>query len=214
MDGTPPTSLTLRGVRLRVFPYEAVSEAIRQAGDFYEANVLDDLRALYPVQRTIVDVGANIGNHAAYWSAFVPHEAIVAFEPVPESFTLLRLNLRHDPSARLHRKALSDHRGLVWMAVDRVNMGRSRVAATGSLRVPCLRLDDVPLRFVSLIKVDVEGQQGAVLRGARRTIERWRPMLLVEDEEGLVPETLARLGLRYVRVRSWPGANHLWGPVA
>ena len=210
----PPTSVTLRGVRLRVFQYEAVSEAIRQAGDFYEADVLDDLRALYPEQRVILDVGANIGNHTAYWSAFVPHEAIVAFEPVPESFTLLRMNLRGDPTVRLHQKAVTDHSGWETMTVDRVNMGRSCLDPAGSLRVPAVRLDALPLRNVSLIKVDVEGCQDRVLLGGQRTIERWRPLLLVEDAEGLVAPTLARLGLRYARVRSWPGANHLWAPVA
>ena len=69
--------VTVRGIPLTVYQHEAVSEVIRQTGDFYEADILDELREMYPTQRTIVDVGANIGNHSAYWLLGVFFETTV-----------------------------------------------------------------------------------------------------------------------------------------
>ena len=100
--------VTVRGIPLTVYQTEAVSEVIRQTGDFYEAAILDELREMFPTQRTIVDVGANIGNHSAYWSAFVPHTAIHAFEPVPNNYELL---IKNAPGAVCHPAALSDVQG-------------------------------------------------------------------------------------------------------
>jgi FkbM family methyltransferase len=205
--------ILLRGVPLELFEHEAVCDAIRAAGDFYEAPLLDELRSRRPSEGVIVDVGAHIGNHSVYWSAFVPHAAILAFEPAPETFALLyrNLGLASRGTALADRVALSDRCGSLTMRVDPVNMGRTRVDPDGELRVRAARLDDYGLDGVTLVKVDVEGWQEHVLEGARETLARCRPALLAEDEEDTVEPTLAGLGLDgYRRVASWPGANHLW----
>ena len=120
-----------------------MSEVIRQTGDFYEAAILDELREMYPEQRTIVDVGANIGNHAAYWQAFVPHTLLHCFEPIPDNYELLLLNA---PGAVNHPCALSDVNGWLRMRLDPVNMGRSHVVNTrGDLKVNARRLDSFGL---------------------------------------------------------------------
>lgn len=201
----------LRGIRLALYQYEAVSEAIRQAGDFYEAVILDELRERFPVQRTIVDVGANVGNHSAYWSAFVPHTAIHAFEPVPSNYNILRLNLRGNPRAACHPTALSNCIGWALMEIDNVNMGRSRLAAGGTIRVAVASLDSFELEDVTLIKIDAEGHEPHVLAGARHTVARWHPAILVEDNDGRFDDHLAEAGVEgYRRTREWAGANSLW----
>jgi FkbM family methyltransferase len=202
------STVELRGVTMHLYEYEAVSEAIRQAGDFYEAGILDDLRARRPRERVIVDAGAHIGNHALYWSAFVPHEAILAFEPVPESFALLAANLAGDPTAICYQSALSDAPGMLRMSVDDVNRGRCAISDDGTLEVSAMTLDSLELDGVSLFKVDVESHQARVLAGASKTLERDRPAVLVEDEDGSGARVLAELGYRHVA--EWPGANHLW----
>ena len=193
---------------MTVYAQEAVSEVIRQTGDFYEADILDELREMYPVQRTIVDVGANIGNHAAYWSAFVPHTAMHCFEPVPDNYELLLLNA---PGAVCHPAALSDVQGRVKMAADWQNMGRSHIARRGDFRVTTRTLDTFHLDDVSLLKIDVEGYEGKVLMGARRTVMRSHPAIVVEDEHDAFGDHLMWAGISgYRKTREWSGANDLW----
>jgi FkbM family methyltransferase len=200
--------IVVRGVPLTVYRYEALSEAIRQAGDFYEADILDELREMYPTQRTIVDVGANIGNHSAYWSAFVPNTAIHAFEPVPDNYELLLLNA---PDAVCHPCALSWGRHRVAMKIDRVNMGRSSFSTLGDFWTTARALDSFHLEDVTLIKIDVEGVEAAVIGGAKETISQWHPALVVEDWNDSVGLYLADNDITgYRRTREWPGSNALW----
>jgi len=195
-----------------MFDHEAVCDAIRAAGDFYEARVLDDVRARRPREVGIVDAGAHIGNHSVYWCAFVQPAWLLACEPQPEVHALLAANLAPYPQARAECVALSDTARTVRLRPDPVNRGRATIADDGTLAAPAVPLDDVPLPGgVSLVKVDVEGHQAHVLLGAFHLLHRWHPALLVEDGEGIVERTLAlmRLG-RYRRVMEWPGANSLW----
>jgi len=203
--------VTVRGIPLTVYQHEAVSEVIRQTGDFYEADILDELREMYPTQRTIVDVGANIGNHSAYWSAFVPNTAIHAFEPVPDNYELLVKNV---PDAVCHPSALSERSGRLKIELDRVNMGRGHVVtmdAGPALWVTARSLDAFGLDDVSLIKLDVEGHEGKVLGGAVWTIGHSHTAIVVEDEWDEVGDHLMWLGIKgYRKTREWPGHNDLW----
>jgi FkbM family methyltransferase len=113
---------------------------------------------------------------------------------------------------RVEAIALSNTAGMAELRILTQDPGRSTIDDAnvlkdpdGSLRismtVPTMRLDDYDLQDVSLIKVDVEGHELAVLQGAERTLRRSMPNLLVEIEErhragGIrdVSAFLARLG--------------------
>jgi Methyltransferase FkbM domain len=77
----------------------------------------------------------------------------------------------------------------------------SRIEAIETWSVPMLRLDDAGLMDIAAIKIDVEGAELEVLRGAWMTLQRWRPLLSIEIEERhrtgstrAVPELLRDLG--------------------
>ena len=63
--------------------------------------------------------------------------------------------------------------------------------------VQTARLDDYQLPPVGFIKIDVEGHEEAVLRGAAQTIARNRPVLMIEIEERHNPGALGRLFERF-----------------
>jgi hypothetical protein len=76
-----------------------------------------------------------------------------------------------------------------------------RIEAVETWSVPLLCLDDAGLADVTAIKIDVEGAELEVLRGAWMTLQRWRPCLSMEIEERhrtgrtrAVPELLRDLG--------------------
>jgi FkbM family methyltransferase len=159
----------------------------------------------------VVDVGANLGWHALHAALQPKAEMVVAFEPDPFNAWLLERNLSENgidnvvvdsravgasPSVgRLHR-------------YKSANFGRHSLAADhghGSRSVPVTDLDGALAnlglggRPVSLIKIDVEGYEPAVIAGAARTLERTDALILEYSPElsqsgGLsVQDMMARL---------------------
>lgn len=177
-----------------------ISDAIRETGDFYEANILD---AIAPRIKggTLVDVGANIGNHTAYLSAFVPHRMVMAFEPIPDNLDLLYPNVEPFPRTIVYEVALSAlERFGAEMRVEASNYGHGRMATGGPILVTTRPLDAYRVHDVTLLKIDVEGHEPDVLAGARDTIERCHPLILIEDWEG----AYAALLPGYHLAGSWP----------
>lgn len=197
-------AVDLRGVRLALHPEgEGVSDGIRRSGDFYEAEILDYLRDTYPEHRVIVDAGANVGNHTVYFATFLTHDRIYAFEPVPANYALLRQNVGPMPTVRTYQIALSDGDGSLRMEPNPANMGACLVDAVGAIEVGAITLDTLELRNVTLLKLDVENHEAAVLRGAARTIARCHPLILTEDWSY---GEIARLLPEYALEKAWPEA--------
>jgi FkbM family methyltransferase len=137
---------------------------------------------------TAVDVGANQG-FFAYALADVA-DRVVAFEPNPDYALFARVMLRG--RATVHRLALSDKPGRATFYVP-VDHDGTVLHLAGSLKrthgqfprnraydVEVRTLDSFALADVRFIKVDVEGSEREVLDGARATIARDRPGLLLE----------------------------------
>jgi FkbM family methyltransferase len=104
---------------------------------------------------------------------------IIAFEPDPGSFARLCNKVAALPakdSMTLHRAATGATNGRVRFSGDgtpAASMG------TGDIEVDCVRLDDVLQDVPTFIKMDIEGAELDALEGARRTIERYRPVLTI-----------------------------------
>jgi FkbM family methyltransferase len=158
-----------------------VSDGIRRTGDYYEAPILDYLAQHHPMHDVIVDAGAMVGNHTAYFAAYLQYSAIHAFEPVPSNLELLRSNVAAYPSVVVHPVALSDRPRWLQMSTNTANMGACLVQEAGELLVEAVALDGCQLGHVTLLKVDVENHEAALLAGARRTLGRDHPLVLLED---------------------------------
>lgn len=174
-----------RTIRMRLpNASDHLQRLVRTRGRFYEDQMLETVGCTLPEDACVVDVGANIGNHTLFWSA-VAGARIIAFEPNPKALTLLRSNLElNDLAGRveLHAVALGsrDGRGDV-VDCNPLNMGTATVAHSGHGEIEIRRLDDViGQRHIDLIKIDVEGMEVEVLRGAQATLRRCRPILLIE----------------------------------
>lgn len=140
-------------------------------------------------RRNAIDAGANKGVYTYFIAKYARHT--YAFEPNPKMFRILRRNV--GSNVTVSPVALSDATGeaelrIPFLAKGHSNQGASlsRVKVQGSFTpvvVATARIDDLALDDIGFIKIDVEGFEDAVLRGARRTIERDRPTLLIEIEE-------------------------------
>ena len=90
--------------------------------------------------------------------------------------------------------SLSDQSGVTAMRIVQADPGRSTIdrenvldtvggGRVATIDVPVKRLDDLHLNHVGLVKIDVEGHELAVLRGAMDTLRRNRPTIVLEAEE-------------------------------
>lgn len=148
----------------------------------------------------VIDVGANVGFYALLAAKWMRGRGEVhAFEPFPETARRFERNLELNSQLRsmvqLHRIALSDFVGKARMNVpDQGNQGCNHLGPTGDCEVEVSTLDAFcerqRLTRVNLIKVDVEGAEVALLKGAEATIRRFRPILMIEVN----PATLQRSG--------------------
>jgi FkbM family methyltransferase len=151
------------------------------------------IRSLVKPADTVVDVGANIGYYALLFAKSIGKNGrIIAFEPEPDNLVELRLNVDRNGlrNTEIHPFAVGARAGTVAFARGinggvRASDGPETDAA---IQVPMVALDDVLAGPVNVIKIDVEGYEGEVLRGARKAIERWRPNLFVEIHPRMMAE--------------------------
>jgi FkbM family methyltransferase len=133
------------------------------------------------LKRHAVDVGAHIGTHAIFYAEH--SELVSCFEPHPVAFACLEHNLRKWRNVNLYNVALSDHRGTISMIDCPGNLGASRTVEGDEIECVTLDMvfgDDEDLDF---IKIDAEGDEIGILLGATKTIERYRPVMLIELNE-------------------------------
>lgn len=163
-----------------------------------------------------LDIGANIGNHSVYFDKIFSR--VCAFEPNPSTYQILAFNASYSKSVRTYSYGLGDVSGVFDLYEDPENFGGSSVKNFGWVRqkpVPITihRLDDLDIDFTNLelIKIDVEGLEANVIRGGSKVIEKYSPIILLEQhaKEFCMPngesETLSLLqsmGYRFCWKRS------------
>ncbi|MGH9169591.1 MAG: FkbM family methyltransferase [Acidimicrobiales bacterium] len=166
----------------------AIGLALRRSGEYEPELTALVKRHLREGQR-FVDVGAAFGYFATLAGTIVgPTGSVAAFEPGPQNRSLLLLNLAMNgvTASEVHQLALSDTPALYLYSSSGANgfltpfRNKPEELATHAL-VQAVRLDDViGPRPVDMMKIDVEGAEGLVLKGAVETLERCHPMLFCE----------------------------------
>ncbi|PZW45721.1 FkbM family methyltransferase [Humitalea rosea] len=152
---------------------------------------------------TMLDVGAHDGLLTLPFSR-LPASKVLAFEPLPRAFARLAAVLADGHGGAvpahvtLHPEALGDHDGVItlslpvldgvpqeqWASTAKDYAGYDlRRIAVEQIRVPLRTIDGLGLTDLTHLKIDAEGAEYEVLRGARETLRRCRPVITVEIEE-------------------------------
>ena len=129
-------------------------------------------------RRVVVQAGGNWGAWPARLSDLF--DSVYTFEPEPTSFMALCLNTRDKLNVIRFQAALGERHGCVGIATSAGKSGTAHVDGTGT--VPVLTVDDLALEHCDALLLDVEGYEIQALLGARLTIDRCRPVLLIEDK--------------------------------
>lgn len=185
--------LGIKNCRHGVFAYNRndafIGMSLDQYGEWCEFEI-PLLRQFVNIGDTVIDVGANIGTHTIPLANFVgPSGFVIAFEPQPRLFNMLATNatLNSLENVCLHRNAVGAEKSVITMQTlppsdTFFNFGA--VPLTGdkaSENVECVTIDDLRLENCSLIKADAEGMESDIIAGAVETIEKYKPILYVEN---------------------------------
>lgn len=138
----------------------------------------------------VIDIGANLGWHALHAAKHDNVEMVVAFEPHPFNAWLIERNLAENGIGNVivDARAVGAAPGIARLyRYKRTNFGRHSLASDhgfGSRSVPLTDLDGalaalgLASRAISLIKIDVEGYEPAVIAGAKATLKRAAALIL------------------------------------
>jgi FkbM family methyltransferase len=161
------------------------SDILRTSG-FYQSRPLRHLyrSGLLKPGASVIDVGANIGNHTLFFANILAASTIHAFEPNPMVLPILKrnieLNMLQDVVV-LREIGLGEaaKRGRNQLPIAS-HIGRNEVIDDENGDVEIRRLDDLGIDAADLIKIDVEGHAAGVILGGWETIGRHKPLILIE----------------------------------
>ncbi|MBB72406.1 MAG: methyltransferase [Legionellales bacterium] len=137
-----------------------------------------------------LDLGANMGSHTVYYAQKVgPKGAVIAVEPQRIIYQILCANVALNSLLNVHclHYAVGDAAGdIIIPPIDYSKDNNFGAIGLGSFtqgeRVSVMLLDNLQVPRCDLIKIDVEGMETAVLRGATKMIQQHNPVLFVEND--------------------------------
>jgi FkbM family methyltransferase len=193
-----------------VFPglYEHIKLRLRRHASKLLNYERDLIVGLCDRQKISLDIGAHQG---AYTDLILDRsQGVIAFEPIPFLASALRKKYAKDKRVTICDLALSDQVGKARLRVpvnypgcstlEVANAWVANLPATEKINeyeVETTRLDNLQLSNVGFVKIDVEGHEQAVIRGAATMLQQQKPSLYVELDEahnsGCIPRTAALL---------------------
>lgn len=167
-----------------IYHDDLINRLVQQSGTFFEQWLLDEIKDKVTSFDFVIDVGANVGNHSFFFKNICKANRIVCFEPLDENINLLKQNCE---DVEINEVALSDVIGDgLLQQIDSMdnNSGTARVSNWGR-SIKLTTLDSFKFNNVTFIKIDVEGHELNVLRGAMETINKYKPDILIEIHLGV-----------------------------
>jgi len=142
----------------------------------------------------VIDIGAHVGISVIHWSKLF--SKVTAFEPMIDHYNCLIKNTENLKNIECHNNAISGSEGILYGAYRSNKNSGSFQLLDSNYQQPkkksprqlyeilVKKLDSFEFKSVDLIKVDVEGWELDVLKGATLTIQKHKPVLLIEFTGG------------------------------
>jgi len=173
----------------------------------YEMNKSLAFERLIPTGAVTYDIGANVGYFSLLAAELAgPEGQVYAFEPLPRNVEFLRkhIKINHIDNIKVVEAAVSDHSGEAHFDLG-ASSAMGHLTETDGIKVRMVALDELlaagELRPPDYMKVDVEGAEFEALKGARRLLEKYHPVLFLDthQREAHLPtiELLQELGYEF-----------------
>ncbi len=182
-----------------------IGRSLQVYGEFSEGEC-DLFRQFVQPGWTIVEMGANIGSHTVPLAKWIGGKGrLYAFEPQRIVFQTLCANIALNDLLNVvaFQQAVGSQSGAIIVPdlnyekennFGGLELGRYQQGES----VPLVALDALALKACHFIKMDIEGMEREAILGAQATIERFRPLLYLEndrqDQEAELIRTLASMG--------------------
>ncbi len=156
----------------------------------------------------VLDIGANIGSHTLYFSKAVGQKGLVlAFEPQRIIFQTLCANMALNSILNVQccNVAVGEIPGSIIVPILNYNVennfgGLNLGTFESGEQVQVVPIDSLNLPRCNFLKIDVEGMEINVLKGAKKTIQKHKPLLYVEDDKeensSVLVEYISSLGYK------------------
>lgn len=187
-----------------------IQKIIFTTRNFYEVEMLEDIKNRVGRDKTIVDIGANIGNHSVFLAKICDAKMVYSFEPQPKVFKMLSDNIKLNKldNVVLYNMGAGSVKNKADLGnIDNFNLGMTKLTLSEEGSIDINTLDNVLIgktNKIDLIKIDVEGMEIEVLKGATEVIKRDHPILYVEAatqvEYQLINEFLSDYGYKPTKV--------------
>ncbi len=176
-------------VFIKCYKYDYISECIRLDKNFYEWKILDNINDLSLNPGVLVDIGGHVGNHSLFFLMFSSIEKSYIFEPRRDLCDLIKHNAKLnnlEKNVELNYrgvKAIADRKGKFdFLRKKDFNLGTGKILIKEKGDVPVDTVDNLFKEIsVAVMKIDVEGLEETVLKGAKSTIQRDTPVIIVES---------------------------------
>jgi FkbM family methyltransferase len=187
---------TVAGLRIHLNPSDSGISAELATEGIHEPILTKLLPSFVTPGMTVIDIGANIGYFALIESGLVgPEGSIIALEPYPPSFLMLQKNVDANRASNvlLQNLAVGDRTGNATMyAFEQANWNSllpGERPASSAMTVAVVTLDELldEENRIDVVRMDVEGYETRIVKGMRRTLERHRPILIVELHGNFLP---------------------------
>ena len=156
------------------------------------------LKYLINKKKNSIDIGAYKGVYSFLLAKY--SKKVYAFEPNPKSFNILKKSVRKNVKA--FPFAISDKSGISFLKIPKGKKGYSNQGGSlrnvkldknfGKIKVETKKIDDLKLKNIGFIKIDAEGVELKVLKGAKKLITKYKPTLLIEIEERYISEPIEK----------------------
>lgn len=209
-NDSPPTINLIKAGLLKDYKFFLRSDEAWQAemiNGQYDDFLFDYIAKLNLKDSLVLDIGAHIGYHSIYFSKIVGENGLVyAFEPNPFNIKRIKMNIKANEqikNIRVKELAIADRDGEeIFVFSDKIENGASsggfletsdplwdkdvyvKEAGFEKTKVKTITLDSLidgnENKKISLLKIDVEGGENLVLKGGRKFIELFRPIIVLE----------------------------------
>lgn len=199
------------------YPLDFIQSHIVDKNEYFEQDILEDVKQYIKEDGVVLDIGANIGNHTVFFALECKSSLVCAFEPVASTYRILEKNigLNHLSSqVKAYNLGLSNEPGVADYFTFRLdNIGDTHLIKSSDGEINLCRLDEIDLgvKQIDFIKIDTEDFELLVLQGAKATIMEFRPVIFIESLPTYYLEVNSLLReYGYRLVKSYPHYNYIY----
>lgn len=228
----------LRGTILRINDVTGLSSPLYSGTERAHQRVF---KRLLRSGDTAIDIGANWGGHTLLLSRLVGQSGqVIAIEPFPPAFAELQWHIQANDRTNVITlpMAVSDYCGESFFIPGQTASSGSLPSTYSTLpnkedavmvkvrRLDTLVLEELDIKHLRLVKVDVEGNEGKVMLGAQQIIRCFRPYWVIDlhtpEQDVLVAQWLTNYGYQIKRLNGppilrtdigWPHPEGVWGSI-